>query len=177
VGLGLAKRLVELHSGTIEAASRGRGQGSSFVVTLPTAGPRAAEPPSVRLPSGATRAHRILLVDDNVDFATSLALLLQAIGHEVRVAHDAARALAVAKELKPEFGFLDLGLPDVSGYDLARSLRAQPESAQIVLVAVSGWGQARDRERSRDAGFALHLVKPVELQSIQAALTTLVQDR
>jgi CheY-like chemotaxis protein len=112
-----------------------------------------------------------MLVDDNVDFATSLALLLQNLGHEVRIAHNAAEALAVARELEPEFAFLDLGLPQVSGYELARSLRAQPESAATVLIALSGWGQPGDRQRSQEAGFALHLVKPVELQNIKAVLT------
>jgi CheY-like chemotaxis protein len=175
VGLGLAKRLVELHSGTIEAHSEGIGQGSVFTVRLPVVPMPQATCTPVRPLTMATRRHRILLVDDNVDFATSLSLLLEAIGHQVRTAHDAAEALVVARELKPEVGFLDLGLPEVSGYDLARQLRAQPESAHTVLVAVSGWGQARDRERSREAGFSLHLVKPVELQSIQAALSTLVQ--
>ena len=125
--------------------------------------------------SAAPGRHRILLVDDNVDFATSLALLLQNLGHEVRIAHDAPEALAAARELKPEFAFLDLGLPQISGYDLARALRAQPETAATVLIALVGWGQARDRQRSQEAGFALHLVKPVELQSIQAVLASLVR--
>jgi CheY-like chemotaxis protein len=120
---------------------------------------------------------RILLVDDNIDFVTSLALLLESIGHEVRVAHSAEQALEVARALKPHFGFLDLGLPEVSGYTLARALHEQAETSGTVLVAVSGWGQARDRERSRDAGFSLHLVKPVELNSIQAALSTLAGTR
>jgi CheY-like chemotaxis protein len=93
----------------------------------------------------------------------------------VRIAHDAPEALVVARELRPEFAFLDLGLPQISGYELARSLRTQPESAATVLIALSGWGQARDRQRSQDAGFSLHLVKPVELQSIQAVLSSLVR--
>lgn len=123
------------------------------------------------------QTRRILLVDDNVDLAASLALLLQSSGHEVRVAHDAERALEVARELRPEIGFLDLGLPKMNGFDLARALRAQPESADCVLVAVSGSGQTRDRLRSKEAGFSLHLVKPVDLQSIEAAVSTLVKNR
>ena len=114
-----------------------------------------------------------MLVDDNVDFATSLALLLRERGHEVRVAHSAAAALSAAAELKPELAFLDLGLPDVSGYELAETLRSRPDSAATMLVAISGWGQPRDRERSRAAGFALHLVKPVELASLEAAIAAL----
>ena len=121
------------------------------------------------------QTRRILLVDDNVDFATSLALLLQNSGHEVEIAHDAERALDVARELEPEIAFLDLGLPKMDGYDLARALRAQPENADCVLVAVSGWGQAHHRLRSQEAGFALHLMKPVEIQKIEAALSTLLK--
>jgi two-component system, sensor histidine kinase len=179
VGLALAKRLIELHGGSIDARSDGVGKGSSFVVTLPVMAALAAERGGAAAPVEvlAKRPRRILLVDDNVDFATSLALLLQSGGHDVRVAHDAEQALEVARDLKPEVGFLDLGLPKVSGYDLARALRAQPESAGCVLVAVSGWGQARDRLRSQEAGFSLHLVKPVEFQSIEAVLSTLVKAR
>jgi CheY-like chemotaxis protein len=118
-----------------------------------------------------------MLVDDNVDFATSLALLLQTLGHEVRVAHDASEALAIAVKFAPEFAFLDLGLPRVSGYELARQLRANPATERIVLIALSGWGQQQDRDRSREAGFALHLVKPIELQGVEAALRTLAEGR
>ncbi len=176
VGLALAKRLIELHGGTIDAASAGPGSGSIFTVTLPvmvaltserTEAPRPEAPPA--------RRYRIMLVDDNVDFATSLALLLENLGHSVRMAHDADGALAVTREFRPEVCFLDLGLPRVSGYDLARLLREEPAGRDAVLIALSGWGQARDRQRSQEAGFALHLVKPIELQSIEAVLTTLVQ--
>jgi two-component system, sensor histidine kinase len=116
---------------------------------------------------------RILLVDDHVDFATSLSLLLQNAGHEVRIAHDASEALAVARELAPDVAFLDLSLPKMSGYELARALHDQPKSAHTVLVALSGSGQAADRLRSQEAGFALHLVKPVEFQGIQTVLRNL----
>jgi signal transduction histidine kinase/ActR/RegA family two-component response regulator len=176
VGLTLARRLVELHGGKIVAESRGKGQGSAFTVTLPATTMPPAQEATVPAKTPNSKPHRILLVDDNVDFATSMSTLLQGLGHEVRIAHDAAAALAVAREQRPELGFLDLGLPDKSGYELATELRAQPETASTVLVAVSGWGQPRDRERSRDAGFAMHLVKPVELQSINAAIAALVQD-
>jgi signal transduction histidine kinase/CheY-like chemotaxis protein len=176
VGLSLARRLVELHGGSIVAESRGKGQGSHFTVTLPATTVPPTRKTAIPPKAVASKSHRILLVDDNVDFAASMSSLLEGLGHEVRVAHDAAAALAVARELRPELGFLDLGLPDKSGYELATELRAQPETASTVLVAVSGWGQPRDRERSRDAGFALHLVKPVELQSINAAIASLVRD-
>jgi CheY-like chemotaxis protein len=182
VGLALAKRLVELHDGTIAAESGGQGRGSVFTVTLPVMaalasdrGDAPATPPRER-----EREHgpcRILLVDDNVDFARSLALLLETLGHQVCVAHDASEALTLAAKFAPEFAFLDLGLPRVSGYELARALRASPDTARIVLIALSGWGQPQDRERSRAAGFALHLVKPIELQGVEAALRTLGQGR
>jgi len=179
VGLALARRLVELHDGSIVAESPGLGRGSLFTVTLPVmaalASDRseapAAPPPSKQEPC------RILLVDDNVDFAMSLALLLETLGHDVSVAHDASEALAIASERAPEFAFLDLGLPRVSGYELARKLRANPATARTVLIALSGWGQPQDRERSKEAGFALHLVKPIELQGIEAALRTLAEGR
>ncbi len=178
VGLALAKSLVELHDGSIEATSQGLGRGSVFTVTLPVMAALASDrgdvpaaPPSEQAPC------RILLVDDNVDFATSLALLLQTLGHEVCVAHDAGEALAIAAKFAPEFAFLDLGLPRVSGYELARALRADPATERIVLIALSGWGQQQDRERSREAGFALHLVKPIELQGVEAALRTLAERR
>jgi signal transduction histidine kinase/ActR/RegA family two-component response regulator len=175
VGLALAKRLIELHGGSIAAESLGLGQGSSFTVVLPVQAALASERSSAGVAAPDARKHRVLLVDDNVDFATSLALLLRNLGHEVGIAHDAEQALVVARELAPEFAFLDLGLPEVSGYELALSLRVRPETASTVLIALSGWGQARDRQRSREAGFSLHLVKPVELQNIQAVLTNLAR--
>jgi len=174
VGLALARRLVELHGGTIVAESRGPGEGSVFTVTLPVDETATAQSRQPARTAVAHNARRVLLVDDNVDFATSLKFLLESAGHEVGMAHDAAQALAVARELRPELGLLDLGLPYMSGYELAGKLRAQPETASTVLVAVSGWGQPRDRERSRAAGFALHLVKPVEIKSVEAAIATLV---
>ncbi len=170
VGLALARRLVELHGGTIAGESSGLGSGSTFTVTLPRSVELEAQRATEIRQAKAGSTRRIMIVDDNVDYATSMSLLLQGLGHEVRVAHDAAEALAVARELRPELGFLDLGLPDLTGYELAGALHAQPETASTVLVAVSGWGQASDRERSRQAGFVLHLVKPVELSSIQAAI-------
>jgi CheY-like chemotaxis protein len=178
VGLALAKRLVELHDGSIEATSPGLGRGSVFTVTLPVMAALASDrgdAPAV--PASEQAPSRIMLVDDNVDFATSLALLLQTLGHEVRVAHDASEALAIAVKFAPEFAVLDLGLPRVSGYELARQLRANPATERIVLIALSGWGQQQDRDRSREAGFALHLVKPIELQGVEAALRTLAEGR
>jgi two-component system, sensor histidine kinase len=171
VGLALARRLVELHGGSITAASPGVGRGSTFTLDLPITVERPAAPPEEPPHSDLLRHRRILLVDDNTDFAASLAVLLQRTGHTVRVAHTARSAISIAREFRPEFAFLDLGLPDINGYTLARHLHALPETADTVLVAVSGWGQPEDRRRSREAGFALHLVKPVALGEIESAMS------
>ena len=109
---------------------------------------------------------RILLADDNEDFATSLAMLLGAMGHEVRTAYDGLRAVETAIEFKPEFAFLDIGLPGLNGYDLARRLRELPSTKHIVLVAITGWGQEEDKQRALEAGFDRHLVKPIEPEHI-----------
>ena len=180
VGLALAKRLVELHGGSIEAASPGAGKGSTFTVRLPVKAAltseherRLATPAKAAVPGNCAR---ILLVDDNVDFATSLCFLLKEMGHEVCVAHDADEALHRAGEFQPDFAFLDIGLPVVDGYELARRLRALLPS-DIPLVAISGWGQEEDRRRAREAGFAWYLVKPVGLESIRSALNSLAARR
>ncbi|MGH8496933.1 MAG: ATP-binding protein [Gammaproteobacteria bacterium] len=178
VGLSLARRLVELHGGSIEASSPGLGRGSTFIVRLPVLATAAPSVDDVRVqdPEAAPR-YRILLVDDNVDYATSLGLLLSGLGHDVRLAHDAASALDTAGEFRPEFAFLDIGLPSVSGYELALRLRALPATAATVLVAVTGWGQEKDRRRAEEAGFDRHLVKPVELETIQSVLSSLAPGR
>jgi CheY-like chemotaxis protein len=170
VGLTLAKRLVELHDGSIEAKSDGPGRGSEFVVRLPLAYARVADrDPSIPLrPEGPGR--RILLADDNVDFATSLGELLSARGHNVRIAHDGAEALREAEDFRPEVAFVDIGMPKVHGYEVARRMRAAPGTARTLLVAVTGWGQENDRRRAREAGFDRHLVKPVDPQEIEAIL-------
>jgi signal transduction histidine kinase/ActR/RegA family two-component response regulator len=168
VGLTLARHLVELHGGSIEAHSAGVGRGSEFIVRLPRAAADTAALPvrreSAAVPANASR--RILIADDNVDFATSLEAILTTLGHDVRVAHDGLAAVDVAAVFAPEIAFLDIGLPGRNGYDLARSLRALPQTAGCRLVAVTGWGQGDDRQRSSEAGFELHLVKPVEPQQI-----------
>jgi two-component system, sensor histidine kinase len=168
VGLTLARRLVELHDGEIDVTSGGQGQGSEFTVRLPLAHDRVATTP---LPEPAEpRRRRILLADDNVDFANSLAQLLAERGHEVRVVHDGAAALAAAEEFAPDIAFVDLGMPKVQGYEVARRLRAQPRTTTCVLVAVTAWGKDNDRRRAREAGFDRHLVKPVDPGEIEAIL-------
>ncbi|HZQ60719.1 MAG TPA: ATP-binding protein [Casimicrobiaceae bacterium] len=172
VGLTLARRLVELHGGTIEAKSDGLNRGSQFQVSLPVAA-TATEPqtaPQDAAGTGAVNGHRILVADDNVDFADSFALILRMLGNEVRVTHDGAEALQMAKTFEPEFCFLDIGLPKINGYDLAERLRAAAETRNSTLIAVTGWGQDKDRQRAHAAGFDHHMVKPVDAQAIEALL-------
>jgi CheY-like chemotaxis protein len=175
VGLTLARRLIELHEGTIEVRSDGLGKGSTFLVRLPVAAQATSQ--ATHGNGGAESDNlaqlRILLVDDNADFATSLSILLQSLGHDVRVAHDARAGVAVAREFAPHFAFLDIGLPEINGYQLAGQLRSHPTTERTTLVAVSGWGQLKDRVRSQEAGFALHLVKPIELEQIRTVLNGL----
>ncbi len=170
VGLTLARRLVELHDGRLEAESDGPDQGSTFIATLPLS--QTAPPPaSAAKPDETTgRRFRILLADDNVDFSSSLATLLRSLGHELLVAEDGLRALEAAPSFQPDFAFLDIGLPGLNGYALARALRANPATGDTVLVAVTGWGQERDRQLAQEAGFDHHLVKPVEPAKIREVL-------
>jgi PAS domain S-box-containing protein len=161
IGLALSRGLVEMHGGTISAASAGPGGGSVFTVTLPVReAPQAAERARAALPPPAPR--RILVVDDNVDGAQSLAMLLAADGHEVQVANDGERALAAAAAFSPDTVLLDIGLPGMSGLEVCRALRARPGGDRIQIAALTGWGQDADLRRTRDAGFDAHLVKPVE---------------
>jgi CheY-like chemotaxis protein len=170
VGLALSKRLIELHGGTLVAESDGIGKGSLFRVTLQTAEcPDTAETSGDSEP-GSSASRRILLVDDNVDFVSSMASLLTLLGHQVRTVNDSVSALSVAAEFAPDYAFLDIGMPNLNGYDLARRLREHPATAHSVLTAVTGWGQDKDRELSRAAGFDYHLVKPVELARILEVL-------
>jgi signal transduction histidine kinase len=171
VGLTLARHLVELHNGTIEAQSEGAGRGSTFVVRLPRApaAPRiavhnAAPTSGGEAPDGSTAGKRVLIADDNVDFATSLEAILTALGHDVLVTHDGDAALETALRVVPDIAFVDIGLPGRNGYDVARSIRERGIGCK--LIAVTGWGQDDDRRRSREAGFDVHLVKPVEPQLI-----------
>ncbi|UGQ47997.1 ATP-binding protein [Massilia endophytica] len=170
VGLSLARRLVELHGGTIRARSEGAGKGSEFVVTLPvmaSAGSAAPRQESAPLMSGP---FRILLADDNIDFVNAIGALLRTMGHTVHISHDGPQALAAAEAFLPDFAFLDIGLPHLNGYDLARALRRLPALNKCVLVAVTGWGQQKDRQLAFDAGFQGHLVKPVSIEQISAIL-------
>lgn len=172
VGLSLAKRLVELHGGGIVARSGGPTRGSTFEVRLPLA-VRAMERVSRNAASAAPEtadALRVLVADDNNDFADSIALLLRGMGNAVTVVHDGESALRVALEIAPQVAFLDIGLPGRNGYDLARALRAEPATVGAMLVAVTGWGQEKDKQLAREAGFDAHLVKPVEPEAVASIL-------
>ena len=163
VGLALARRLVELHGGSISARSDGVGRGSRFTVTLPvletaTAAPVRLEPPSTR----ATSRFRVVVADDNTDFASSLAIILQDLGHEVRTTHDGVSAVSLITDFAPDVAFVDIGLPGLSGYDVARRLRAEGANSALVLVAVTGYGQDTDKARTAGAGFDSHIVKPLD---------------
>lgn len=173
LGLFLVQDLVKMHGGTVSAESAGLGKGSTFTVRLPKAGAPAtvegSERSSVRgTNEGACR--RILVVDDNVDAAEMLATMLELRGHETRIAHDGPDALAAAKEVHPDVIFLDIGLPGMDGYEVARQLRADKELAPTVLVAVTGWGTTDDKLRARAAGFDRHLTKPVDIDAVDAAV-------
>jgi PAS domain S-box-containing protein len=171
VGLSLVERLVKLHGGTITATSAGEGTGSEFTVRLPVAGRPARPAPresAKKDPQAASGPRcRVLVVDDNVDSADSLAMLLEILGHDVQTANDGHQAIATAGEFQPDIAILDIGLPQMSGYQLAQRLRQQPWAKQVVLVALTGWGQEEHRRRSADAGFDYHLTKPVDFEMLQ----------
>jgi signal transduction histidine kinase len=170
VGLSLSRRLVELHGGTIEVKSEGIGRGTEFTVRIPmlhTDIGRERQSGATALARTSAR-HRILLADDNRDFAVSLAALLRGMGNEVRVEHDGAAALAAAEDFRPDLAFLDIGLPKLNGFDLARKLRGLNPSG--ILVAVTGWGQEADRKLAREAGFDDYIVKPIEIDKLQSLL-------
>ena len=177
VGLGLAvvKRLVELHQGSVHVFSAGLGRGSEFVVRLPQV-PIGSSVRESR-PSAAVRApgsaKRILVADDNVDAADGLKLLLELNGDQVRVAYDGVSALRVAREFNPQIALLDVGMPKLDGFEIARRLREDPQTRHTILIAVTGWGQAEDRRRSKEAGFDYHLVKPVEPSALERLLETI----
>jgi CheY-like chemotaxis protein len=168
IGLTLARRLVELHGGRLSASSEGPGLGSEFTVRLPMASNAATPDPEA--PAASQTPRRVLVADDNVDAAEKLARLVRGQGHEVRVAHNGPAALKAADSFQPELIVLDVGLPEMNGYEVARRLRRQPGLAAATLVAISTNGQCDDGSRCRDAGFDRHLVKPVDAEAIRLVL-------
>ncbi len=178
IGLTLVRRLVEMHRGTVEARSEGPNQGSEFIVRLPLAVDQLAglhenlpQPPDRQ--AAPRLEHRLLVVDDNVDSAESLAMMLRLMGNEVRTAHDGAKALDVAATFEPNVILLDIGMPGMDGYEVARRMRSIPQLAGAFLVAQTGWGQEEDRRRSIEAGFDHHLVKPLDPAELEELLVRL----
>ncbi len=175
IGLTLVRRLVEMHDGNVEVSSKGPLQGSEFVVRLPVLIQLHQELPAPgdRLRIAAMRECRILVVDDNQDSADSLGMLLQLDGNNIRIAHDGLAAVELAEAFHPEFVLLDIGLPKLNGFEVARRIRQQPWGRSMVIIALTGLGQDEDRRRSLEAGFNFHLVKPVDLAALEILLAGL----
>jgi len=171
IGLSLVQRLVSMHAGTVAAKST-LGQGSEFIVRLPVSAPPVAGAYEAAAPTDSTAGHslRVLVVDDNIDAAQSLMMLLSVSGHVAWAAHDGAGALEAAREHRPHVILLDIGLPKIDGYEVAKRLREDAATRNVVIVAMTGYGQAADRERARNAGFDHHLVKPVEYSNVEHIL-------
>jgi len=171
IGLTLVRRLVQMHGGSVQAESAGEGKGAEFVVRLPIHEPLpAASPAPAREPSAA---RRILVVDDNHDAAESLAMLLNITGNKTSTAHDGADAFEAAARQRPDVVLLDIGLPTLNGYEVCRRIRDEPWGKEMVLIALTGWGQDEDRRKSHEAGFDGHLVKPVNYPALMALLDSL----
>jgi CheY-like chemotaxis protein len=173
VGLALARRLAEMHGGTLTGQSDGPGQGSVFTLRLPLAASQAAPAATPGAVHPFAGQQRILVVDDNRDSADSLSMLLSFLGADVRVARTGAEAVEMFRSYEPAVVLLDIGLPDMDGYDVARRLRGERRAQQPTIVALTGWGQDRDRERARDAGCDHHLIKPADINVLRALLARL----
>jgi PAS domain S-box-containing protein len=176
IGLTLVKNLVEMHNGTVEAYSEGLGRGSEFVIRLPIP-TQQLEVDQPKADSSGDRIHpsgyRLLVVDDNQDAAMTLAMLLKLQGHEVQVAHSGPAAIEMTQTFSPDLVFLDIGMPGMDGYEVARRLRQQPSTEKVVLTALTGWGQKEDRRRTTEAGFDHHLVKPPDPKALENILASL----
>jgi PAS domain S-box-containing protein len=178
IGLALVKGLVEMHGGTVTAASDGEGKGSTFTVRLPALGIPAEAPVAVSPVAGQMvgRRRRILVVDDNRDSATTLAILLRFKGNEVWTAHDGIEAVAVAEQIRPHVVLMDVGMPRLNGYDASRRIRDQEWGRSIVIIALTGWGQERDKVLSKEAGCDCHLVKPIEMSELETLLAEMTDE-
>jgi CheY-like chemotaxis protein len=171
IGLTLARQLVEMHEGWIGVRSAGPGQGTEVTIHLPViaAPDTTATTTTARLPT-TTRPLRVLIVEDNVDAATMLDATISYLGHTTRVAHDGQSALALAPDFVPDLVLLDIGLPGMSGYEVASSLRARPEFSHVHVAAVTGWGQDDDRRKAQDAGCDSHFTKPIAPEALEELL-------
>ena len=175
IGLTLARSIIEMHGGSVRAFSAGPNQGSEFVLRLPVVKEPGQRRDEARYPdkAAAVRARRILVVDDNADSTETMEMLLKLSGHEVATAHDGESALEKTRDFQPEIILLDVGLPGMHGYEVAQRLRSLPENKNLVIIALTGYGQERDRERAMDAGFDYHFVKPVEFDTLESLLNEL----
>jgi CheY-like chemotaxis protein len=176
IGLSLVRQLVALHGGSVSAESPGAGLGSTFTVRLPLGARMAVAGDDTARQDRRTaqrRTYRILVVDDNTDAAESLSLLLQLNSHEIRTANNGRDALVLAREFVPDVAFLDIGMPGMTGFELATRLRAMPELARMTIVAVTGWGSEEDQARSREAGFDQHFTKPIAAETVSRLLAAL----
>jgi CheY-like chemotaxis protein len=167
IGLSLAKKLVELHGGQLEVRSEGLDKGSEFIVTLPLVATSHVLPDTnAAATSTQSTTKRVLVVDDNRDAAQSLGMLIEVMGSEVRVAFDGAKALEIAKELDPNIVLLDIGMPGMDGYEVARRLRSSARGGEMTIVALTGWGQKEDKQKAFDAGFDKHFTKPIDMNAL-----------
>jgi len=174
IGLTLVRSLVEMHRGKVEARSAGVGKGSEFIIRLPIA---SHKPPAREMNTGGLPAlrelARVLVVDDNRDAADSLGALLRMMGADVRIAHDGHTAVDLFDVFRPAAVFLDLGMPEIDGFEVARLIRSRPHGSDVMLIALTGWGQEQDRRRTEAAGFTLHMAKPADLESLKAVLSSI----
>jgi CheY-like chemotaxis protein len=176
IGLALVRRLVELHGGAIAASSSGLGTGSEFTVRLPALTAEVSQSNNSATVAGdcpaassvRPRGRRILIVEDNVDGAKSLGMLLSLDGHEIRLAHDGSSALQAAQDFRPDVVLLDIGLPRMDGYEVARRMRDRPDMQGVLLIALTGYARTDDAQKAELAGFDAHLVKPVDLRTLQS---------
>jgi CheY-like chemotaxis protein len=171
IGLALARRLAEMHQGTLEAHSEGPGKGTEFTLRLPLLKTGSADTPDDSAAAGPRlEKTRVLVVDDNADAGDTLAVILDMLGAEVRVARDGAEALETFAAYQPSVVLLDIGMPGMNGYEVARAIRSRFPGHPTVLVALTGWGQEDDRRRASEAGFDHHLLKPAEIEALQKLL-------
>jgi CheY-like chemotaxis protein len=170
IGLAFAKGLIQLHRGTLEVRSEGTGRGSEFLVKLPRRMLNGAPNGPIPATSGPSVRRRVLIADDNRDAADSLAMLLRMDGHDVTVVHDGRQAVATIDSFRPEIAVLDIGMPELNGYEVARQVRQGPLGTLITLIAVTGWGQASDKARAAAAGFNHHFTKPLEPETLTQML-------
>ncbi|HET7285950.1 MAG TPA: response regulator, partial [Pyrinomonadaceae bacterium] len=176
IGLTLVKRLVEMHGGSIEARSEGEGHGSEFIVRLPVITKPAVLAARTNNASELSTHRRVLIVDDNRDSADSLAMLMQITGNKTFLAYDGVEALEAIDKHRPEVVLLDIGLPKLDGHEVCRRIREKPWGKDIVIIALTGWGQEDDRRKSEQAGFNGHLVKPVDYDRLLSLLAELTNN-